>query len=165
MGDQNEHKEFRITSIKKTHTNITPSIEMRGATVRKVRTHNILEHHRVSLIANDPTEFPPDPELNEVAMKNRMLYIYSKEGGIADWRPLGGGGGSVEIVPATNIIEDNDHRFVNNTQLTAVQQLVDGQVPAHKIIEETDLNFVTDSEKTVINDLMDGVEIDGGNLT
>ena len=165
MGDYNEHREFRITSIKKTHTNITPSIEMRGAGVQRlVRTRNILEHHRVSIISNDPTEFPPDPEENEIAMKNRALYIYSREGGVLDWRPLGGAGGSVEIVPATSIVEDNDHRFVTTNELNAIQQVVDGQIPANKIVQEPDLNFMSDSQQTVVNELLDGVEVDGGDL-
>jgi hypothetical protein len=162
MGNSNDHKEFRITSIKKTNTYIVPSVEM--PTGKVFRRHNILEHHRVSIIANDPGVFPVDPEENEIAMKDRQLYIYSREGGILEWRPLGGGGGTVTTVPASSVIEDNDHRFINNIQLTTLQQLVDGQISANKIIEEPDKNFMTDEQVSIVNNLMDGVEVDGGDI-
>lgn len=163
MGKNNEHKSFLITEIKKTHTTLTPSIEMSGRTIRR---HNILEAHRISIIANQPTNFPDDPEENEVTLKDNQLWIYSRVNNILEWRPLGGGGGGVipDNVPAGNIIEDSDHRFVNNIQLQAIQEVVNGLIPAPKIIQDVDHQFLNQDQVNAVNNLIDGVEVDGGDI-
>lgn len=162
MGLKNEHSAFRVTSIKKTNTHITPSINMYES--KLVRTKNILEHHRVSFVANTPDDFPTDPEVNEITYKDGQLWIYKKVDTLLQWTPVGGGGAGT-IVEATNVIEDASHRFVTNTQLTALQEVVDGLIPAPKIIQDPDNQFVNETQMNAINELIDGVEIDGGDLS
>jgi hypothetical protein len=165
MGKKNEHQAFLITEIKKTHTTITPSIEMGGQTIRNVTTRNILGTNRISIVANSPNSFPVDPEENEVTLKDNIMWIYSRVNNILEWRPLGGGGGTVvDNIPAGNIIEDSEHRFVSNSQLTAIQEVVQGLIPAPKIVQDPDHQFVNQDQIDVVNNLMDGVEVDGGDI-
>ena len=164
MGQDNEHKNFLITAIKRTNTTITPSIEMNGRTIKR---HNILEAHRISIVANEPGVFPDDPEENEVALKDEALWIYSRRLGMIDWRPLGGGGGVVipDSIPSTSIIEDDDHNFVTNNQIQAIEEVLQGLIPAPKIVQDGDHQFVNQTQIDAVNDLIEGVEIDGGDLT
>ena len=163
MGENNEHKSFLITEIKKTHTTISPSIEMSGRTIKR---HNILEAHRISIVASNPSVLPDDPEENEITIKEDQLWIYSKKDNILDWRPLGGGGGTViaDNVPAGNIIEDMNHRFVNESQLQSIQEVVDGLIPAPKIVQDSDHQFVNQEQIDIVNNLIDGVDVDGGDI-
>lgn len=161
MGLKNDHEAFRITSLKETKKTVTPSIEMPGG--KLVQYHNILEHHRVSFVANKPNEFPDDPEENEITYKDGQLWIFKKVGELLQWESLSGGG-SGTIVNATNVIEDADHRFVNNTQLTALQEVVDGLIPAPKIIQDPDNQFMNQTQVDAVNNLIDGIDVDGGDL-
>ena len=142
MGLKNEHEAFRLTSLKETKTHITPSIEMR--TGRLVRTHSILEHHKVSWVANMPDAFPEDPEENEITYKDGDLWIYKKVGEILQWVQIGGGSGTV--VTATNVIEDPSHRFVTEDQLNVIQELEQGQIPAPKIVQDADHQFLNQTQ-------------------
>lgn len=164
MGKKNEHQAFLITEIKKTHTTITPSIEMGGRTIKKVTRRNILESNRVSIVANEPNNFPGDPEENEVTLKDQQFWIYSRLNNILDWRPLGGGG-TITTVPAGNIIEDSEHRFVSNTELSAIQEVVQGLIPAPKIVQDPEHQFMNQEQVDVVNNLIDGVEVDGGDIS
>lgn len=163
MGQENEHKNFLITAIKRTDTMITPSIEMNGHLIKR---HNILEAHRISIVANEPNVFPEDPEENEIALKDEALWIYSRRAGLLDWRPLGGSGGVIvpDTIPAPSIIEDDDHNFVTNNQLLAIEEVVNGLIPAPKIVQDVDHQFLNQTQVDAVNDLVEGVSIDGGNL-
>jgi len=164
MGQDNEHKNFLITAIQKTTTHITPSIEMR--TGRTIKKHNILEAHRISIVANEPNVFPDDPEENEVALKDEALWIYSRRTGMLDWHPLGGGGTVIgDNVPAANVVQDDDHNFVTNNQIQAIEEVVQGLIPAPKIVQDGDHQFMNQTQVDMVNDLIEGVEIDGGDLT
>lgn len=160
MGKDNEHKAFLVTEIKKTITEVVPSIDMKNSTTTKRR--HILEASRASFVANHPNVFPPDPEENEITVKDNQFWIYAKVGNILDWRIMGGGD-SVTI-PAENVIEDEDHRFVTNEQTIAINELVLGQVPAAKIVQSPDHRFLNDSQVNGLNNLIDGIIIDGGDL-
>lgn len=162
MGLNNDHSAFKLTSIKKTNIHITPSIEMNES--RVIRTKNILEHHRVSLVANSVNTFPEDPELNEITYKDGQLWIYKKVDQISQWMPISGGEGSIVNISATNVIEDNSHRFVTEEQLNVIQEVADGLIPAPKIIQDSDNQFVNQTQINAINDVIEGVDIDGGNL-
>ena len=162
MGLKNEHEAFRLTSLKETKTHITPSIEMGE---RLIRTHNILEHHRVSLVANMPTQFPEDPQENEITYKDGVIWIYQKVGEVLQWVPITAGEAGGVTINAGNVVEDSSHRFVTETQLTAIQLLEQGQIPAEDIVEDPDHQFLNQTQVDVVNDLVQGVEIDGGDLT
>jgi hypothetical protein len=162
MGFKNEHKAFKVTSIKETKTHITPSIEMK--TGRLVTAQNILEHHKVSWVANSPDVFPTDPEENEITYKDGGLWIYKKVGEILQWVAITAGGDSGTTVNATNVIEDSSHRFVTDDQLTVIQELEQGQIPAPKIVQDADHQFLNQTQVDIVNDLVEGVEIDGGDL-
>lgn len=162
MGLKNEHEAFRITSLKETKKHITPSIEMPGG--KLVTYHNILEHHKVSWVANMPDVFPEDPEENEITYKDGQLWIYKKIDALLQWIPMAGGGPG-SSVPATTVIEDPSHRFVTEEQLNVIQEVADGLIPAPKIVQDGDHQFLDQTQVDVVNDLIEGVEIDGGDLT
>ncbi len=127
MGKNNEHRAFLVTEVKKTIKHIVPSIDMDRE--KLVKTQHILEANRVSFIANHPNEFPPDPEENEITVKDDQFWIYSKRDSILDWHSLGGSGegGNYEgDILAKNVIQDQDHRFLNDAQVIALNNLMDG---------------------------------------
>jgi len=161
MGQDNEHKNFLITAIKKTHTTLTPSIEMSGRTIKR---HNILEAHRISIVANEPHVFPDDPEENEIALKDESLWIYSRQSGMLDWRPMGGAG-TIINVPATNVVQDDDHNFVTTNHIQAIEEVLQGQIPAPKIIQDGDHQFLNQTQVDMVDDIIEGIDIDGGDLT
>lgn len=163
MGQENDHKNFLITEIIRTNTTLTPSIEMNGRTIKR---HNILEAHRISIVANKPNVFPTDPEEDELTVKDEQIWIYSRRLGMLDWRPLGGGGTVIpDTIPATSIIQDDDHNFVTVNQIQAIDEVVNGLIPAPKIIQDGDHQFLNQPQVNMIDDLMDGIDIDGGDLT
>jgi len=162
MGNMNEHRAFLVTEIKKTITEIVPSIDMPNSSITKRR--HILDAGRVSIIANHPTVFPPDPELNEIVVKDHQFWIYSKVGSILDWRQMGGPGSHTISIPAENVIEDSGHRFVDDSQTIAINELVLGSVPASKIIQTQNHRFLNDTQVNALNNMIDGIIIDGGDL-
>jgi len=160
MGQRNEHNAFLITSVKKTNTTISPSVDMAG---RVIKRQNILDTHRISIVAHQPSVFPEDPEENEITLKDSQLWIYEKVGGLLQWTPISGEG-ALSNTPAANVVEDSDHRFVTNNQLTSLQQLEQGQIPAPKIVQDADHQFVNQNQVDAINNLIDGIDIDGGDI-
>ena len=54
--------------------------------------------------------------------------------------------------------------FVTENQLNAVIELEQGQIPAPKIIQDDDHNFVNNIQVEALNDIIEGIEIDGGDL-
>lgn len=161
MGKLNEHKSFLITEIKQTKTTLTPSVEMNGRTIKR---NNILDSRRVSIVVNSD-DFPNNPDENEIIYNNDQLWIYNKKNNIMDWRPLVNPGNEIVNVPAGNIVQDSDHNFVNSTQLTAIQEVVNGSIPAAKIVQDDYHKFLNKDQVDTVNNLMDGIDIDGGDIT
>ncbi len=161
MGNTNEHKSFVITQVKKTITQVSPSIDMNNT--KTIRRQHILDVGRFSIVANTPSKFPPDPEENEVVVKDNQFWIYTKINNFFEWKPLGGSGDG-ELILAENVIEDSDHRFINDEQNLALNQIVLKQLPASSVIEEPDRRFMTQAQSNVVNDVMDGININGGDL-
>jgi hypothetical protein len=151
---------FKFKHVKAVNTIVNPSVDMDGTKSKTIVTYDYLPG---GIINYSEGEFPPNPDKNEICIVGGVFYIYETRGSILDWYPIGGGGGG-DIVAASNVIEDNSHRFVTENQLVAITELEQGQIPAPKIIEDPDHNFVNNTQVQAINNLIDGIEIDGGDL-
>ena len=57
-----------------------------------------------------------------------------------------------------------NHRFVNESQLQSIQEVVDGLIPAPKIVQDSDHQFVNQEQIDIVNNLIDGVDVDGGDI-